>query len=87
MFCMQNRVLPVERASFPICMPIFTAWIAHPRPGRAAGGIRLLYEATASTDDTAQFSMLFNLSHAGRALVARPLLWDTEGARRQRRRR
>ena len=49
MFCMQNRVLPVERASFPTCMPIFTARIADPRPGRAPDPSRLFYEAEAST--------------------------------------
>ena len=45
---MQNRVLPVERASFPTCMPIFTARIADPRPGRAPDPRRLFYEAEAS---------------------------------------
>ena len=49
MFCMQNRVLPVERASFPTCMPIFKARIADPRPGRAPDPRRLFYEAEAST--------------------------------------
>ena len=49
MFCMQNRVLPVEMASFPTCMPIFTARIADPRPGRAPDPSRLFYEAEAST--------------------------------------
>ena len=52
MFCMQNRVLPVERASFPTCMPIFTARIADPRLGRAPDPSRLFYEAEASTSNS-----------------------------------